>query len=613
MPAITPIPINPPPGVVITETGRVAEGRWIPPFDKVRFVKGRPQKIGGNVRLTATAMSGTPRATLAWRDFQQNPYVACGTYRKLYAFDSSYTLNDITPFSATGTLGSNPFTTASGSNVVTVNHPGHGRNAGDTNIYSGAATFNNVNMNGTFTVNTVIDANNYTVLAATTANASGVGGGASVSYQYEISIGTELGAFGQGWGVGSWGLGSWGTPRGSSTIFIEPRVWSLDHMGVVLLATYNGGTLWAFDPTQNQPWPRAVGTFGGVAMNAPSDFRAMFITPERFVVGCCDAMVLKVCSQGDPTTWTPATSNTAFQRTLQEGTKLVGGRVLAPFVSLVWSDAALFVLQYTGSQFVYNSSLVGKDCGLISPAAAVTVNGVAYWMGTDNFYVYDGAGVRPLPNVEDIRKYVFDNVPADLGYQCWCIYVPKYNEIWFYYPTTGDTNPTRYVIYSINDQCWAPGTANYYSSATVTAGRSSGAHFTQGDTSPIKAGTDGYLYNHDPVGDTFNDNGNPLAFEMTLAPYALQEGVQGLLVESMLFDFYGQVGDIAVTVNGYDRLTDAAPMDSETETVPDTLAGLTDMRVSGRYIGLSISGTALNGYMRFGKPAAFVRPTWRRT
>jgi Flp pilus assembly protein TadG len=105
MSALIPFPISPAPGVVVTESQRVAEGRWIPPFDKIRFVKGKAQKIGGNNRLTSSPMSGTPRATHAWRDFLQNQYVAAGTYRKLYAFDSGYTINDITPFSSTGTLG----------------------------------------------------------------------------------------------------------------------------------------------------------------------------------------------------------------------------------------------------------------------------------------------------------------------------------------------------------------------------------------------------------------------------------------------------------------------------------------------------------------------------
>lgn len=619
MSQVVPLPVNPPPGVVATETERVAEGRYIPPFDKLRFVKGRPQKIGGNVRVSSVAMSGQPRATLCWTDYLTNAYIACGTYRKLYAFDPSVDLTDITPIEKSGTLPNDPFTTTIGDASVNVNSLLHTRGAGDTVIFSGAAVFNNINMNGTFIVDTIVDANNFTVIASTTASASGAGGGAAVAYQYEINIGTEIGAFGLGWGVGGWGLGTWGTARGSSTIVIEPRIWSLDHFGVVLMATYNIGTLWAFDPTQSEPWPRAVSTFGGTPatggvatpMNAPTDFRGIVITPERFIIGMCDAMVLKVCSQGDPTTWTPATDNTAFERTLQEGTKLIGGRVLAPFVTLIWSDAALYILQYTGSQFVYNSSLAARDCGLVSPMAAVTVDGIAYWMGPDNFYQYNGS-VSPMANVEDIRKYVFDDVPDTMSFTCAAIYIPKYHEIWWFYPQMGETVPTKYVAYHINDGCWSIGDADFYSSVGVTAGRASGHHFTTGDTSPIMAGTDGYLYNHDPVSDTFNDNGTALEWTLTMSPVAKAEGLQNVDVEGVLWDFFQQQGNITATLTGFDRLTDASPMDTETHTYPSTDGGLTDYRTCGRYIGFTLSSDDLGNYMRMGKPVIFVRPTSRR-
>lgn len=608
---LAPLPVNPPPGVVVTESQRVAEGRWI--FtEKTRFVHGRLQKVGGNIRVTSVPMFGTPRATLAWRDFLQNQYVACGTYAKLYAFDSGYTLTDITPFRATGTLGNNPFTTTSSSNSVRVTQTAHGVNVGDVEIFSGATTFNGVTMNGTFTCATVIDANHYTVTAATTASGSGSGGGNAVAYEYEISIGTELGAYGQGWGVGPWGLGTWGTARSTSTVTTEPRVWSLDYFGDVLVATYNLGSLWFFNPTQGEPWPRAVATFGGNAVvGAPTNFRAMFVTPERFIVGLCDQMVVNVCSQNDPTTWTPATGNTAFSRTLQAGTKLVGGRVLAPFVSLIWSDSALYLFQYTGSQFVYNSSVIGLDCGLIAPGAAVTVDGVAYWMGANNFYMFNGT-VTPCPNVEDIRKYVFDAVPVNLAFQCCAVYVPKFHEIWFFYPTTGATNPTNYVIFHIPDQCWSIGTANFYSSAGVTAGRASGAHFTQGDTSPLMAGTDGFIYNHDPIADTNNDNGNPLSWSATLSTFSISEGVQNADVEGVRFDFFEQNGNITATINTYNELTDTAVMDTQTSVIPDVQAGLTDFRVAGRYLSLSMGSSDSANYMRLGRSIVYARPSATR-
>jgi hypothetical protein len=505
-----------------------------------------------------------------------------------------------------------PFVTSNGSAIVTVTHVNHGRNTGDTAIFAGASAFNNVTMTGAFVVVTPVDANHYTVTAATTANANGAGGGNSVTYEYEIPVGTELGAYGQGWGTGPWGQGTWGTARASSTIFFEPRVWSLDNFGVVLVASYNGGSLWFFDPTQIQPWPRAVATFGGnPVVGAPTNIRFVFVTPERFIFALSDAMVVNVCSQGDPNTWVPATTNTAFARTLQVGSKLVAGRSLQPFISMVWSDNAAYLFQYTGSQFLYNSSLAGRDCGLISPDAAITVDGLAYWMGPDNFYFYNGS-VQPMPNVEDIRKYVFDAIPDTLAFQCCAIYIPKYHEIWWFYPTTGDTNPTRYVVYSIDDQCWATGTADFYSSVGVVAGRASGSHFTSGDTSPIMAGTDGYLYNHDFINDTFDDNGNLLTWILTLSPYALQEGVVAHDIEGILFDFFQQEGNIAATVNTFDRLTDLVVEDTETEIIPDTEAGLTDFHISGRYSQLQMTSSDAGNYMRLGKPVAFIRPTAKR-
>lgn len=613
MSQLVPLPINPPPGVVVTESQRASAGRWVLPFDKIRFRHGRPQKIGGNTRVTSTAMVGTPRATLCWQDFLQNGYTACGTYRKLYAFDSGFALNDITPFRATGTLGTNPFTTVNLSNLVTVTQAGHSVNVGDTVIFAGASTFNNVNMNGTFVCVNVVSGSVYTVTATTTANASGSGGGAAVTFEYEISAGTELGAYGQGWGTGQWGLGTWGTPRGSSTIFFEPRVWTLDHFGVVLCATYNGGSLWFFDPTQNEPWPRAVSTFlGSSVTGAPNNTcRAVFVTPERFIFALCNGLVVNVCSQGDPTTWIPATTNTAFARTLQIGTKLVGGKPLAPYLSMVWSDNAAYLFQYTGNEFIYNSSVAGVDCGLIAPSAATTVDGFAYWMGPDNFYLYNGS-VQPIPNVEDIRKYVFDALPDTLAYQCTAIYVPKYHEIFWFYPTAGSTNPTNYVIYHIDDQCWSVGAADFYSSASVTAGRASGSHFTSGDTSPVMAGTDGYLYAHDPVSGNMDDNGNPMTWQLTLSPFAADEAIQSVDLEGIEFDFFQQIGNVTATVNTYDRLTDPAAMDSQTSVLPEADAGLTDFRVSGRYISLELTSSDPGNYMRLGRPRAFVRPTAKR-
>lgn len=594
MAKVTPLAITPPPGVVLTETDRVIEGRW-KASNNMRFVKGRPQKIGGWAQAFNDLTDGTPRAAHAWRDNNFNQYIAVGTYKKLYIYDSDLVQNDITPFRDTGSL-TNPFSTTSGSNLITVQDAGHGLNVGDIFYYQGASTIAGLDLNGVHSVNTVIDTNHYTFLASSNANATVSGGGGTVAFEYEIPIGVELGAYGYGWGIGGWGLGTWGTARDFSTVFIEPRVWSLDHFGQLLIATYNTGTIYKFDPSVSKPWGRAT----VVDATAPDNVRAAFVTPERFIMALLDNMQVQWCSQGDYTIWIPATGNTANIRTLTEGTKLVSGRVLADFVSLIWTDAALYRFQYTGTTYIYNSSMVAKDCGLISPGGAVTAGGIAYWMGTDTFWMYDGGSVRPMPNVEDIRAYVFRDVDPNLGYQCTATYMPKHNEVLFSFTVKGQTNPTKSVLYSIENQCWAP----------LDFGRTCGTHFTQGDTRPYMGMSDGTIMQHE-IG--YDADGVALPASIELAPYAMSEGYVHVDAEYFVPDFNDQVGVINMTVKTWDRINDSQLEDEETETIAVMDSGTIDLRVSGRYIGLLLESNSAGCYFRFGKPVAFVKASGVRS
>jgi len=592
------VPISAPPGVIKTDSQRVIEGRWSDTIN-MRFVKKLPQKIGGWIKAFVTATLGTPRTLHAWRDRAFNAYVAVGTYIKLYVYDPLLAQNDITPYRATGTLGNNPLTTTAGSPNISVLHNVHGLSVGDLIYIAGATAVGGItpNIDGTPVVS-VTDANNYIYAFTSPAVSSATGGGAAVTFKYEIPVGVELGTYGYGWGVGGWGLGTWGTPRSVSTIYIEPRIWSLDHFGTLLLASYNGGTIYQFDPTQNQPWPRAVVLSSDPGL--PTNVRAMFVTPERFILALCDGMQVFWCSQGDPSTWTPAVGNTANIRTLTEGSKLVAGRVLADFVSAVWTDAALYRFQYTGASFIYASSMVAKDCGLIGPNACITIGGIAYWMGQDTFWTYNGT-VTPMMNVEDIRKWLFDQIDINMGYQCCAVFVPRFNEIWFFVTVQGQTNPTLGVIYSIDQQCWAP----------LYWGRCGGTHFTQGDTRPIMGdGITRLLFQHENTNDA---DGVALPLSMTLAPYALSKGGRfSYIIEYMVADFFQQIGDITQTLTSYDRM-DEDPLETEVDNITATNADTIDSRVSGRYIGVIWSASSAGCYVRLGLPVAFIRKLGQRS
>lgn len=615
MSALVPLPITPPPGVVATESGRTIEGRWTLPWSWFRFMKGKPQKMGGWVQAFASATSGIPHCILAWTDLFINRYLAAGTYRKLYVYDQNLARNDITPtrLSSSGVGGgsnlTNPFTTTSGSSVISVAHTSHGTVIGDQIIFTSVQSNTGVGISAaqltnSFIVLSVTDANNYTFDCGITASGSVASVGGTVSYLYEINIGSENAVLGLGWGVGGWGLGTWGSPRSSSTIVFEARIWSLDHFGKLLVGSYNGGTVYTFDPTQAQPWggvsqtnPRAIANTAAIAAGI-IDCRSVFVTPERFVVALRENLVVSACSQGDYNTWVPASANTAWSRTLTDGTKLMGGAALAPFESLIWTDGSVHKFQWTGDAFLYRSSLIAKNCGLIGINAKVCAGGIAYWMTPTTFEMFDGSA-HPMPNVEDVRKYVFDNLNVSQAFEISAGYNPVYDEIWFNVPLFGSATPNYLIIFHRGDMCWTI-------HPNIT--RVSMTNFVSGDNRPYLGDVSGFIYQHEIGNDAA---GVAITSQITLGAYALSSAEQAMDLEGIILDPFQQTGDITAVFNTYDELTDVSPVDTETDTI-SVPSGLTDVRIAGRYIGFTLSQSSLGAYFRFGSPVARVRPTAKR-
>lgn len=593
MPEARPVPLAPPPGVVKTEGARVIQGRWSD-TQWMRFVNGRPQKRGGFSRVTSVTASGSMRAMHAWRDLSAQEYLAAGTERKLYIFDRTFNRTDITPIDASGTLGANPFATISGKSTVTVTHASHGRVSGASVTFSGATAVGGLTLNGTFTVLVVTAANTYTIDAGANAGASASGGGASVAYSYELNPGAALGTYALGYGVGGYGLSFYGVPRTVSSLQVEPRIWSLKNYGSLLYAAYNTGTIYTFDPADlSSPNPRAT-----VLANAPADVRFMFITEERYPFALCENMVVRWPDLSDNTIWAADDTNTANERRLTDGTKLVGGLALAQLLSLIWSDNAAYVFQYTGNSSIYDSRKVATNCGLIAPhAACADSDGNAYWMSSHSFHYYDG-GVHEMPNVEDIKAFVFDRLRTDQPYVCWAYYNTRFHEVTFFYVPAGEEAPHLSVTYSIRDQAWE--TCDW---SDPDFERLAATKFQHGDTRPYLAGSDGHIYLHDDGVNTAD--GAAILASVTLAPSEVADGAANVALDGLRIDVADQAGALTLTISAYDSLRGGV-IDSEEKTV---LASdeLIDTRVAGRLIGLQLTSNAVDGYFRWGKPIALIQ------
>lgn len=612
------VPLELPPGIVKTETDTSQEGRYID-GDKVRFVRGRAQKMGGYVKWCYEAFVGACRGLFGWSDSSNNVYVAVGTVCKLYVVQAPPSddpgtvsngwgaggygeygwgagvseagtvtgdLVDITPYRDSGSL-TDPFTTTYGDATVLVTDTDHGVQIGETVNFSGADPVGEVDMNGAWIVTSVPSVNTFTFEHTAPATFSETGGG-SVTYGYEIPCGVTDTSVGTGWGIGGYGQGTWGTPRTSSGFIQFPRFWSLDNYGTNLLAMHNNGSPYIWDP--------AVGGRAEAIANAPANNFAMFLTDESFLflLGAGGVpMKVQWPDQDDITLWTPDADNSANSRTLREGSRLVAGSGFGNLVSLVWSDTALYLFAFRGTNYVYEDRVVGRKCGLIGPQAFALADNRAFWMSSTSFHEYSGY-VRDIPRNDDINDYVFDALTDAQRSKVVCGYVAEFREVWWLYPSDSATEPSRYVAVNIDDYHWTIG----------TYARTAFFLLDINDSRPLMAGTDNYIYIHETGTDA---DGAAMESYIETAPTDIGDGDQSMDLLGFIPNFKDRSGELTIDITAREEPDADADFDTQTETI-DVGETVIDLRVSGRAIGLKVTSNVIGGDYRFGKPLVEAEP-----
>lgn len=572
-----PLPLDIPPGIVKVDSPNGATGRYTD-SDKIRFVKGRPEKWSGWEQLIDDTMQGIARSAISWVNASGNINAAFGTHLKLYSLLGTDTLGDITPIRASSTINNNPFATTNASTTVTVTDTAHGCDDGDFVTFSGATAVGGITIVGEYQI-TLLTANTYTITHSSAATSTvAAGGGASVVAAYQISIGFASGVSGLGWGAGTWGAGTWGTPR-TSGIPLQLRVWSLAEYGNDLLASPSRGTLYL--------WEEATDDNAEAVTNAPSSILAMFVTPERFVIalGTTTPMTLAWPDQDDITDWTPSASNTANTRTLQSGSELMGGSALSDGVSLIWSDASLYLMQYTGSDFVYDTRLIGTNCGLFTRRGFAVGQGIAFWISNRSFKMYAG-GVQDIPNSIDVSDFVFDNMNQTHVDKTWCFYDEVNNQIRWHYCSGVATEPDRYVDVSIGDWTWTVGTLD----------RTTATSYRSGELLSLGVDSGGAIYLHDVGTDA---DGAAMESYVTFGLYALARGEQLVDVMGVIPDCQRQTGNLDFALYTKERPNSASSFDTQTVTMGATDA-IGDARVSGRHFGMTVRSNAIAGDFRLG-------------
>jgi len=499
------------PGINKDTTAYTNEGGW---FDGnlVRFRKGLPEKIGGWVKRTSNTFISKARALIGWTALNGIKYIGIGATQKYYVLEGD-NYYDITPIRKSST-NSITFAATNGSSTITATDSNHGAVQNDFVTFSEAVSLGgNVTaavLNQEYQIVSIPNSNTYTFVAkdtdgnTVTANASDSGnGGSAVDGAYQINVGLDVFVPSSGWGLDTWGAGTFGS---ASTLSVtnQLRLYSHDNFGEDLVFNVRNGGIYYWDASSGTS-TRGVALSDLANSNLAPTVAAQVLVSDvdRHVIclgadpiegesrsGVQDPMLIAFSDQEDVTQWEPLATNTAGSLRVSAGSAIIGG-IRARQETLVWTDMALYSLQFIGQPFTFGLNLVNEGVGLVGPNAAVNSPKGVFWMDKKGFYTYTGQ-VQILPC--SVKDYVFSDINETQSFQIFAFLNKAFNEVGWFYCSAGSTDIDRYVIYNYNENAWSIGQLERNAWLDEGVFDKPIASYTTSNTS--------YLYNHE-VG---NDN-----------------------------------------------------------------------------------------------------------
>jgi hypothetical protein len=602
------------PGIDKQNTEYGAEGGWID-GDFIRFRYGLPEKLGGWKRFNgvATYLLGLTSEVFTWNNLAGSPYLAVGTTRKLYIFQGG-SWADITPLRDTTDPGDVTFAASTGSTTITVSDTAHGAIEGDFVTFSGVdasglgGAITQAILQSEFEITSIIDADSYTITSPVAANGSDSGdGGAAVVGAYQINIGSPVSFSSFGWGTGAWNLSTWGTPRPASTgLQLSSRVWQFDIFGEDLICQLVNGQIFV--------WDTSVGTAtrATVINGAPTKSTyALVSTPDRHLVcfgtettignaSTQDPMFVRFSNQEDINTFTETATNTAGGQRLTDGSRIVTA-VRSRGQILIFTDTSLHGMQYVGPPYTFGFQQLGANCGCIGPHAAADVNGLAFWMGTEAFYVFDGT-VKKMPCT--VQDFVFKDINLVQGAKTHVGVNSQFNEVtWWYCSFTSDFID-RFVTFNYLENTWHVGSMPRTAWVDIgTYPKPLGAEYLRDNNeatiSTIYGVTEGrsLVYSHE---DGVNADGTAITAFIQSGYFDISEGDNMLFMKRFIPDFKNQVGNLTVNLllRPYPQAT-ASPSSLDPYVITPTTQKV-DTRARGRQISLRIVSDAVDTNWRYG-------------
>ena len=420
---------------------------------------------------------------------------------------------------------------------------------------------------------------------------------------------------------GAAAITGWGDAASlAATSGSEARIWSLDNFGEDLLSCVRDGELFYWDKTNGLSTRAEKLTARSGADQVPTIARQIMVSDRsrHCIAFACNAqgssdqdpLLIRFSKAENAVDWNILTAGTdAGDLIIGSGSKFVSA-IETKREILVWTDVSLHSMQFIGAPNTFGLIQIASGLSIIGPNAVVAVNDQVFWMGENQFYLYDGR-TQQIPCT--VRDYVFDDINNDQRELVTAGLNSAYYEVFWFYPSKNSTEVDKYVVFNYSEQVWYFGTLarTAWIDAEIRA-------------YPVAAAPDRYLYNHE-LGNDDGSTSPATAIQAFIesSPLSIESGDQFQLIRRVIPDvtFDGSeqaTPTVTFTLQGYDKPGQGG-QDSVngtvTKEVSDTVEKYTDelfLRLRGRSFSVKIQNTGTGTQWRLGIPRVDVRPDGRR-
>jgi hypothetical protein len=468
--------------------------------------------------------------------------------------------------------------------LIRVTSATHGMVDGQRVDISGAASTGgilNTEINQEFIIRNVAP-NTFDVMTigTSTSSVSG-GGGAATEYYPQLAAGNLDQGLGQGYGVGLYGVGLYGTALTSTSGETYPRIWFMDRFGDDIVMT-PGNQEGAYT------WDGSTATAPTLIANAPTAINYLFVSDNILVTFGAGAVENKIFAsdQGDYTNWTSTAANQVFEDNIEGAGRLLS-HVPVDGYNLIFTEQQTYTFKYIGLPNIWQTLLLDSAIGIIAPMARISVNGIAYWMGQENFYMFRGGKIEIIPSnftaQSSILRYVFDDLNYSQRFKIFAWYNEKFDEVWWHYPSSESNECDRIARFSRRLGCWVPDLMD----------RTAAEYPSQNLSSPRLANAS-TLYIHESGND---DDDAAMAFSATTKKYITGKDTAN---QVQIVPDSTMSGTITLEVRSYNYPQSQTAMNDQSYSITGTTERV-PVQLNGRYYDYTFSGEEMGQEFLMGR------------